>query len=75
MKATLDRAAIVGNISSEEDLSDCSMMESFYAIRKLKALAESLEKGSIEINDSKSGQIFSKKYDIWFGEDEYEEVW
>jgi len=74
MKATLDRAAIVGNISSEEDLSDCSILESFYAIRKLKALAESLEEGSIEINDSKNGQIFSAKYDIWFNDDEWEEM-
>lgn len=73
MKVQLIRSNIIENLYSEEQLSDYGLMESIYAIRKLKALAESLATGSIEVQDStnNSSQVFSVKYDIWFQAEEY----
>ncbi|MDY0270748.1 hypothetical protein [Trichloromonas sp.] len=73
MKIKLKRKELVDNLYPEEELSDLSIMESFYHIRKLKALSESLENGFIhidEINDNK--QCYSVKYEIWFNYNEYE---
>jgi len=59
---------IIECIPSDEELSDQSIMESIYVIRKLKALAESQEIGFIEVDPTKEsdGQRYSDKFEIWF---------
>lgn len=68
MKIILIPKKVIESIPSDEVLSDSSIMESLYTIRLLKALAESLENGYIDVNDSKksNGQVYSDKYEIWF---------
>jgi len=73
MIARLKKSNIIDNLYSEEQFLDLSKMELLYAIRKLKALLESMEIGYItidRINNDK--QCFSEKYDIWFNQGEYE---
>lgn len=66
---------IIDNIPTEEELSDGSMIEAIY-IRKLKALAESLENGSIDVLDKPnvSSQVYCEKHEIWFQSDEFKLV-
>ncbi|MCK9446779.1 hypothetical protein M0Q50_07970 [bacterium] len=72
MKIKLIKEEILNNLYSEEDLRDLSIMESIYSIRKLKALADSLDGEYILVSDDiKNGQVFSHKYQIWFLENEY----
>jgi len=73
MKIKLNRLEIINNLYTEEELSDLSIMESFYHIRKLKALSESLESGYIKIDKTNQyNQVYSNKYEIWFNLNEYE---
>jgi len=72
MKIKLIKEEILNNLYSEEDLRDLSIMESIYSIRKLKALADSLDGEYILVSDDiKNGQVFSHKYQIWFSNNEY----
>lgn len=66
MKVILKSKETIENLYSEKELSDLSIVESFYVIRILKALAESLENGFIEVSEmNENGQVFSEKYNIW----------
>jgi len=73
MRIKLFTEQVLENIPTEEDLTDQSIMESIYAIRKLKALAEAQEYGSIEVANKTNSceQAFSEKYQIWFTVDEF----
>jgi len=73
MKVKLLLKPIFENVPSEQMLRDYSIFESIYAIRKLKALADCLENGSIEVNDDINdfGQVYCKKYEIWIGNGEF----
>lgn len=72
MIARLKRSDIINNLYSEEQFLDLSKMESLYAIRKLKALSESMDIGYITIDNIINNQAFSEKYDIWFNQGEYD---
>lgn len=70
----LKRAEIVNGIS-EAELFESSTMDAIYVIRKLMALVEYLGDGYIWVDDTNDcGQVYSKKFDIWFNDDEWEEV-
>ena len=74
MKVKLHMGEVFKNIQTEKELADQSIMESFYAIRRLKALAESLNNGSIDVVDKTNAcnQVYSVKYEIWFSSNEFE---
>ncbi len=61
---------IANNTYSESELSELSVMESIYAIRKLKAVIES-NGGFIDVKEGEDNQVYSEKYKIWFQEGEY----
>lgn len=72
MKVKLKSKETIEHLYNESELSELSLMESIYSIRILKALAESLENGFIEVTDKNdSGQVFSEKYKIWLSYFEY----
>jgi len=73
MEVKLHSKKILSNIPTENDLSEVSKLESFYVIRKLKALVESHEYGCIIVNEETNdmGQVYSEKYGIWFQIDEF----
>jgi hypothetical protein len=62
---------IANNTYSESELSELSVMESIYAIRKLKAVIES-NGNFIDVKEGEDNQVYSEKYKIWFQEGEYE---
>lgn len=73
MKIKLLPKVIIEGIPSEDRMSDCLKLEIMYEIRKLKALEKSIEDGWIEVTEDISGnQRFSKQFQIWFQEDEFE---
>lgn len=76
MKVKLKYDPVTDGIMKEETLLDMGSMEMIYAIRKLRALAESQEKGSIEMHDQLNGhgQGYSVKYELWFDKDEFEKL-
>jgi hypothetical protein len=69
-KVELIRSNIINRIHTEEALEDCPMVEAMYDIRKLKALAQSLEVGYIWVEE-KDGGIYSEEFDIYFQDDQY----
>lgn len=73
MKVILKYDPILDSIMKEETLLEMSSMEMIYAIRKLKALAESQKNGSVEMRDdlNKNGQAYSEKHQLWFDPDEF----
>lgn len=74
IKVRLKPEAIVAQTESEEDLADQSVMESFYAIRALKAAAKY---GTMPIEvklHAKCDQIWIDEFDIWLRSNEYERV-
>ncbi len=73
MRAKLNGQKIIDSIEPEEGLQESSIMESIYVIRQFKAYVEFVEKGFIEVDKIDiHGQMFSKKFEIWFQIDEYE---
>lgn len=64
-------SVIANNTYSENELSELSVMESIYAIRKLKAVIES-NGDFIDVKEGEDNQVYSEKYKIWFQEGEYE---
>lgn len=65
MKVRLDKASILEGLYSEEELSELSILESFYSIRKLKTLIDYGE-SVIEVNQINDySQCFIEKFDIW----------
>lgn len=72
MKVKLLPEIIIKYSYTEEELTDLSIMESFYTIRKLKTCIKSLQIGFIEVSDqNKNKQVFSEEFQIWFNENEY----
>ena len=65
MKVQLKLKETLENLYNEDILSDMPKCESFYAIRTLKALTESLSNGYIEVEDKGDGKVYSEKYDIY----------
>lgn len=63
-------SVIANNTYSESELSELSVMESIYAIRKLKAVIES-NGDFIDVKEGEENQVYSEKYKIWFQEGEY----
>jgi hypothetical protein len=61
---------IANNTYSESELSELSVLESIYTIRKLKAVIES-NGDFIEVIEGSDNQVYSEKYKIWFQEGEY----
>ncbi len=61
---------IIENTYSESELSELSVLESIYTIRKLKAVIES-NGDFIEVIEGSENQVYSEKYKIWFQEGEY----
>lgn len=64
-------SVIAKNTYSENELSELSVLESIYTIRKLKAVIDS-NGDFIEVVEGSENQVYSEKYKIWFQEDEYE---
>lgn len=65
MKIKILPQTIVDSTQSEDKLLDCSVIESIYEIRALKAAIELADK-EIEITKSNgSGQVFLDSHDIW----------
>lgn len=65
MKVQLKLKETLENLYNEDSLSDMPKCESFYVIRTLKALTESLSNGYIEVEDKGDGKVYSEKYDIY----------
>ena len=63
-------SVIANNTYNENELSELSVMESIYAIRKLKAVIES-NGDFIDVTEGEENQVYSEKYKIWFQEGEY----
>ncbi len=75
MKIQLIKSEILDGIPTESNLFDSSIADSLYAIRKLKALSESLEKGFIETSKINSNdQAWSDEFQIWFSKHEYTKI-
>ena len=76
MKVKLKYDPVTDSIMKEETLLDMGSMEMIYALRKLKALAESQEKGSVEVLDDLNGhgQAYSVIHKIWLDKDEFEKL-
>lgn len=72
MKIKILPKVIVENIDSEESLSDQSIMESFYCIRKLKVAAFFGSDTILEVNQNNQyGQVYIDQFDIWLHENEF----
>lgn len=76
MKVKLKYDPVMDGIMKEETLLDMGSMEMIYAIRKLKALAESQAKGSVEVLDdlNNHGQAYAVKHEIWLDIDEFDKI-
>jgi hypothetical protein len=61
---------IIKNTYNESELSELSVMESIYTIRKLKAVIDS-NGDYIDVTEGSDNQVYSEKYKIWFQEGEY----
>jgi hypothetical protein len=70
MLVKLRGRAILENTYGEEELTELSVLESIYAIRKLKAVIDA-DGNFIEVKEGTDGQVYSEKYEIWFQENEY----
>lgn len=65
MKIKILPQAVVDITQSEDELLDCSVIESIYEIRTLKAAIELADK-EIEITKTNGcGQVFLDSHDIW----------
>lgn len=64
-------SVITKNTYSENELSELSVLESIYTIRKLKAVIDS-NGDFIEVIEGSENQVYSEKYKIWFQEGEYQ---
>ena len=73
MRVRLIPKNIIENSYTEEELKDLSILESFYVMRKLKAVIKSVENSSIGVTEpNDNGQVFSSEFMIWFNQNEYE---
>jgi len=61
---------ILEHTYGDEELTELSVMESIYAIRKLKAVIDA-DGNFIEVKEGTDGQVYSEKYQTWFHKDEY----
>lgn len=64
-------SVIAKNTYSENELSELSVLESIYTIRKLKAVIDA-NGNYIKVTEGSENQVYSEKYKIWFQEGEYE---
>lgn len=71
MKILIRPFHIAGSIPSEDELLDCSAIESIYAIRKLRAAI--LYQGMlVEVGEpNQHGQVFLGEFDIWINKEDY----
>ena len=75
MKIVLIPEKIIENLYTEEQLSDLSVLESIYEIRKLKAAILSNGKPiEVTTNKMRYPQVYSNEYNIWFQSNEYREL-
>ena len=71
MNAILHGQNVIDSLMSEEKYLDTSIVESLYAIRKLKGLVSSISNGGIVVGDANEhGQRFCEKFNVWFNENE-----
>ena len=72
MEVRIKAHNLLKNLPTEEQLLGQSIMESLYAIRSLKALAESQENGFIiATKTNQHGQAYIESQEIWINKDEY----
>lgn len=74
MQAKLNASTILANLPTEEQLSELSPLESLYAIRKLKALSDSLQNGFIMLEHRTENYAYSEVYGIGFTSDEFSRI-